>query len=77
MAEKIVSRSALISRINRKLAHEGERLRVNRHQRWYFDLGWYYVVGIHTNLVEAAHLELPAFARELGVLRPGETAADC
>jgi hypothetical protein len=71
-----VSKRAIIQRINRKLSAEGEKLKTNRSQRWYSDLGSYYIVDENRNAVVSAHHDLEALGRELGVLAPWEIIAD-
>ena len=69
---KKVSERALIKRINRRPAHEGERLRKNSDPRWWMDLGWFYTVDLRSGYVEGRHIEPEAYARELGALGPNE-----
>jgi len=68
----VVSKPALMARINRKLAKEGQRLYASRSPRSRLDFGDFYTVDLGTNFVAAAHLELEALGRELGVLKPYE-----
>lgn len=39
----VITLDALIHRINRKLAHNGEQLCVPRSNRWWTDLGDFYI----------------------------------
>lgn len=67
-----VSRAALMARINRKLAADGEKLEASRSARAKQDLGEFYIrgeVGINHHNVDPVDL-----ARELGVLKPWEVA---
>jgi hypothetical protein len=73
-----VSRQAVIRRINRKLSKQEERLLTARlvhvPGRGYeedVDLGRYYIIDLHHNLV-AAHVNLEMLAREEGCLAEGE-----
>lgn len=72
-----VSERALIGRVNRKLLAQGEILRqCSEKSRWFHDLGRYYIVCIHRNAVDDRHIDLEAFARELGALGPAEVLAE-
>jgi len=66
-----VTESALIKRIQRKLAHEGETLRKTRGERWRGELGDYYTVS-DANCLVSTHVDLASYGRELGALRAGE-----
>lgn len=70
---KTVSERALIKRINRKLVKENERLAVTRSDRWYSDLGNYYIFDVNTNFVTSAHHDLEELGREMGCLSSCET----
>jgi hypothetical protein len=72
---KTLSRGALMKRINRKLAHEGERLCKSR-RPWDGEIGHYYVVDTNRNLVIAKDVDLEDLARELGVIHPAEKVAE-
>jgi hypothetical protein len=70
-----VSERALVARINRKLREHGEMgelLRKNASQRWWSDLGDYYVVDIRGNYIVNRHVDLESFAKECGCLKPWE-----
>jgi hypothetical protein len=72
----LVSRQALISRINRRLAKTNEKLVTTRTGPARIDLGRYYVVDTSTHHgANRMHVDLEALARELGVLRENETVA--
>ncbi|MGD0115622.1 MAG: hypothetical protein ABSC13_06425 [Dehalococcoidia bacterium] len=66
-----VSRRALVQRINRKLALNGEALRKGR-GRWADEMG-YYIIDVNGNLLVAKDCDLVALGRELGVLRGWES----
>ena len=70
----LVSESAVIKRINRRLAKDGEQLRTRRSERYWSDLGTHYIVDSN-NCVTASHVDLEQLGRELGALRPGEAVA--
>lgn len=83
VAATAVSESALIRRINRKLAYEGQmgqrlrkaRVYVDRHSgREYEDhnLGRYFIIDIACNLILATHCDLEGLGRELQVLDANE-----
>lgn len=74
-----VSDSAVLKRINRKLAHEHKHVRktrgfYNQVCGPFFDhnLGEYYCVDWYSNVITATHLDIEALGRELGVLRDSE-----
>jgi hypothetical protein len=71
-----VSPGALVRRINRALADQGERLKTTRGDRWRGDLGDYYVVDLNLNAIVGQHVDLEEFGRELKVLAPGERLAE-
>jgi hypothetical protein len=72
----VLSNSAVIQRINRKLAHEDQRLCTLRTpSRWQSSLGDYYIVD-HRNNIVASHVDPTALALELGVLQLWETVTD-
>ncbi len=56
---------ALVKRINRRLAREGEYLRCYRGTRWYSSLGTWYIVN-QFNAIVAAHIDLATLAEEIG-----------
>lgn len=66
-----ITMRALLGRINRKLAHEGEQLRTLRGDRYFSTLGRFYVVDVIENLVIASHVDPETWGRELGVLPEG------
>jgi hypothetical protein len=70
-----VSVHALIQRINRKLAHEGERIKTCRNERWRGELGTYYVVHLNHKFVVQKRVDLEGLGRALRVLAPDETVA--
>ncbi len=72
-----VAEKALLMRINRKLAKEG-RLQVKklRGELARTELGDFYLLDLNRNAIKATHLDLEAYARELGVLAPYE-ALNC
>jgi len=66
-----VSQAALIQRINRKLAADGERLRTLRGDRWRGELGEYYLVN-DRNCIVGKHVDTERLACELGLLKASE-----
>lgn len=68
---KITGR-ALIARINRKLAREGQRLCILRGNRGESSLGRFYAVDVMFNHVTAQHVDPEKWGLELGVLRHTE-----
>jgi hypothetical protein len=67
-----VSERALIQRINRKLAANGESLKKSRGDRARSDLGEYYIINLHKNSVVNFGFDLEAKGRELGALAEWE-----
>jgi hypothetical protein len=72
-----VARQALIARINRKLAHDSEKLRKSS-AKSESTLGEYYVVSTEPGASGVIHTDVDVedWARELGVLQPWEEVAD-
>lgn len=74
MSRKVtVTQDAIIKRINRKLAHEGERLVTLRGERGVHDLGRHYIVDTHQNGIVATHVDIVDLAREMKVIHAIET----
>ncbi len=68
-AEKVlVTRRALIQRINRVLAKREEQLRAYRGGRWQSDLGRYYIVDLGRNAIVRGDVDLEDVGRELKVI---------
>lgn len=68
MSSVAVSRRALVQRIKRRLAKEGEVLLASRSERSRQDVGDFYVVDASLNTVIERGVDLAALGRELGVL---------
>jgi hypothetical protein len=71
-----ITESALIQRIRRKLKTTSYMLRKARGERQQVDCGRFYVIDTNLNALLWHHVDLEAFARELGVLRAHESVAD-
>ena len=72
----IVSEPALLARVNRKLAANGEVMRKTPEaSRWLPDLGYYYIVDHRLNAIVRKDVCLEAEARRLGALKPHEEVA--
>ena len=69
---KVITMHAVIARINRKLRHDDEKLQKSRGSRFIVDVGRYYVRDLHTNFINAMHVDPATLGRELGVLRDWE-----
>ncbi len=69
---KTVSTEAVVKRINRKLAHEGQQLRKTRPGNDRIALGEYYIVDLHTNRLECDDVSLGDLGYSLRVLKPNE-----
>lgn len=65
-----VNESALVKRVNRKLAHNGERLRRGRDPQTH--VRCYLVIDTDINGVLGTVHDIETYARELGVLYGGE-----
>jgi hypothetical protein len=75
-AVRVVTERALIKRINRRLARDGEKVRKNSNPRHLMDLGWYYVVDVWNNWFVASHVNLEQLGREVGALAEWEALSD-
>ena len=72
-----VSKVALLARINRKLAGQGERLFARRGRAADREtMGDYYIIDTKKNIPIEFWVDLEDKARELGVLQPWERLAD-
>src|SRR5262245_19651816 len=60
-----VSLSALVSRINRKLASGDEKLRKTRGERLRQYVGDWYILNVNLNAITAKHVDVEDLAREL------------
>src|ERR1700682_4324917 len=65
----VVTRNALLQRLNRTLRPLGEKVKVTRGERWRNDLGDSHLLDTRNNLILARHLDPEALGREIGVLR--------
>jgi hypothetical protein len=75
LGKVMVSRRAVLQRINRRLAPDGRQLKAYRQglkygaaARWWRDLGEYYIVDVNRNAIERGHVDLEVFGRQLEVL---------
>ena len=71
-----ITEPALIQRIRRKLRQIQQMLRKARGERHQVDCGRYYVIDPYKNALIRHHVNLEAYARELGVLRENESLAE-
>lgn len=71
-----VSMWALMQRLNRTLAKEGEVLKKLRGARYRDELGSYYIVNLARNGIEATDVDPVALGRELGVLAAWEAVRE-
>jgi len=65
----------LIARINRKLVHQDEVLKIPRSERMRSDCGEFYLVNTEFNCICGKHIDPEGLGRELGVLKPFEGVA--
>lgn len=64
--------NALVKRINRRLAHEGQKLRTTRGAQMLVDVGEHYVIDVDGNYVIDKFVDVEELACQLGVLRRRE-----
>jgi hypothetical protein len=73
----LVTNGALVARINRKLAKDWKKLHKYRESSsGHHNLGDYYVVDSYRNAIINTHVDVLSFARDLGVIHPGELLAE-
>lgn len=75
---KTITENTLIKRINRRLASDGEAVRVHLckwNSRWFTDLGRYYLVDVNRNTIEGQHIDIEDLGREVGALGATEEVA--
>lgn len=70
-----VTKRAIVQRIRRSLAKEGNMLRTSRSEGVRQDLGEYYVVDTFRNRVIERDVDLERLARDIGALEPYECIA--
>jgi hypothetical protein len=68
----MVSRPALMARINRRLARDERQLYAARNVRTQLDLGSFYIIDTRRNLIVDRGVDPEELARELGVLKEWE-----
>lgn len=66
---------ALVKRINRRLAHNGQRLRTTRGARMIAAVGLHWVEDIRRSCVVERDVDVEELAQRLGLVRPFERAA--
>ena len=71
-----VTERALVARINRKLAHDGEQMHRTRGEYLRRRFGDFYITAIRTMAPIATYCTPEGVGRELGVLRHGETVIE-
>jgi len=71
-----ITRRALITRVNRKLAENDEQLMVTRGDTPKIAIGDFWVRDNHKNCVIGKHIDLEEFARKIGVLADYEKLED-
>lgn len=67
-----VTMRALIQRLNRALAKDGQQLKAYRTAPEHPDFGLYYSVDVNRNSIKAEHVDPEKWARDMGVLKPYE-----
>jgi hypothetical protein len=67
----LVTKRALIQRINRKLRDRGQVVKAARARAWRF-VGSYYAVDVKQNQIVGRRIDLEKFGRELGALAEWE-----
>ena len=71
-----VSERALVARINRKLAHDGEKLYKSRTMWANLMVGDHYILDVERNFTSGQPVDLKSLGKKLGVLKPYERLAD-
>ena len=71
-----VSERALIQRINRKLRHDDEMLKVARGGRTEQSVGRYYIINFNRNWIVSQNVDPETVGRELGVLAEWEQVVE-
>ncbi len=72
-----VSERAILARINRKLAKSEQVVKKCRtDSRWYGECGNYYAIDLRTNCIQAKHIDLEDWAKELDVIEPFEEVSE-
>jgi hypothetical protein len=71
-----VTKRALVQRLSRALAKEGEGLRKSRGTQAHLDVGEYYAFDLSKNVITRKHFDLEELGRKLGVLEPFEALSD-
>jgi hypothetical protein len=71
-----VSERALVARINRKLAQQGEKVCKSRTAWNYVSVGDYYVIDVNRNVTAGVAVDPESLAKELGVLKRYESLAE-
>jgi hypothetical protein len=67
-----VTKHAMILRLNRYLAHAGQKIKAARGERMINEVGYYYMVAMDHNAIIDQNVDPEGYARELGVLQPYE-----
>jgi len=67
-----IKMSALIARIRRRLARDGESIHRTRGAQNELNLGEYYIVDVYRNMIEDTHIDPESLGRQLGALKPFE-----
>ena len=63
-----ISERALVARVNRKLAKDGERLhQCSENSKWFNELGRYFVTD-QRNYISAKYVPINQLAKELGAI---------
>jgi hypothetical protein len=71
-----ITESAVTKRIRRKLKTTSYVLRKAKGKRQQVDCGHYYVIDADLNALLWRHVNIEAYARELGVLRAHQVVAE-
>ena len=68
-----VTTRALVQRIDRLLAKDGQMLKKTRKKsRWFSETGEYFIINFNQNAIVAKHVDLEKLGRELGALKDYE-----
>jgi hypothetical protein len=75
MPKVYVTEKTIYCRLNRKLKHQGLKLRMARNTNTETSVGRYFAVDIEGNYVAQTFIDLGGMAKDLGVLRAWEEVA--
>jgi hypothetical protein len=72
----VISKRALVQRINRKLILDDQQIRAVPGGNLELGVGKYFLVDVRKNLITRTHVDLNELGREIGVLQPSEVCGE-